>query len=222
MPNYRRARVSGGTYFFTVVTYGRKPLLVCEDARRALREAIREVRYSRPFKIDAFCLLPDHLHTIWTLPKGDSNYSQRWSALKSHFSRNFLCMLDRNAKPTGSRLSRGERMIWHRRFWEHLIVGEDDLQRHLDYVHYNPVKHGHAKAVIEWPWSSFHRYVREGVYPKDWGGASQAGLNLVTVGERVGAASRTLRVRRVVRRGRALTLPCRRESGYGRSGWPAP
>ena len=183
MSNYRRARMPGGTYFFTVVTYKRKPLLVDHAARKALRDAICEVRTDRPFKIDAFCLLPDHLHTIWTLPKGDSNYSQRWSALKARFSRQYITTVGGSANPVGSRLVRGEATIWHRRFWEHLIVDEDDLQRHMDYIHFNPVKHGHTKTVVEWPWSSFHRYVWEGVYPHDWGGTTQAGLSLVSAGE---------------------------------------
>jgi putative transposase len=175
--------VAGATYFFTLVTYQRCPLLVDEYARSCLRTAIYEVRAKHPFRINGFCLLPDHLHTIWTLPEGDNDYPHRWRAIKGHFSRNDRRSNGSGAKPAGSRKKRGEATIWQRRFWEHLIRNEDDLQRHLDYLHFNPIKHGHVDLVLEWPWSSFHRLVREGIYSKDWGGSDTARTDLKTVGE---------------------------------------
>ena len=183
MPNYRRDRVAGASYFFTLVTYKRVPLLANESARFRLRAAISKVRDEQPFGIEGFCLLPDHLHTIWTLPEGDSDYSGRWRAIKGNFSRNFRRLNCDSAKAVGSRKNREEATVWQRRFWEHLIRDEDDFQRHLDYLHFNPVKHGHVDSVADWPWSSFHRYVRKGVYPADWGGSNAGRTNLNTVGE---------------------------------------
>ncbi|MCU7917303.1 MAG: transposase [Candidatus Thiodiazotropha sp. (ex Dulcina madagascariensis)] len=183
MPNYRRARVQGGTYFFTVVTHKRKPLFSDGSARLCLREAISSVHINYPFKIDAFCLLPDHLHTIWTLPEGDENFSKRWRAIKSHFSRRFREQVNRYAAPTGSRQVRGELTFWQRRFWEHLIRDENDFRRHLDYIHFNPVKHGYSESVSDWPWSTFHRYVNEGVYSNDWSGIAMEKIDLNSVGE---------------------------------------
>ena len=170
MPNYRRARVQGGTYFFTVVTHKRKPLFSEGPARLCLREAISRVHFNSPFKIDAFCLLPDHLHTIWTLPEGDDNFSTRWRAIKGYFSRGYRKQVTRYTVPTGSRQTRGELTFWQRRFWEHAIRDDADYARHMDYVHYNPVKHGHASQVNQWPYSTFHGWVRAGVYGADWGG----------------------------------------------------
>jgi len=183
MSNYRRVRSSGGTYFFTVVTFLRRPLFADEFARLCLREAISEVRIGSPFTIDGFCLLPDHIHTIWTLPESDTNYSQCWAAIKGHFSRKYRRSTEKYTRAVGSRSERGEVTIWQRRFWEHLIRDEDDFKQHLDYIHYNPVKHGHVKSVMGWPWSSFHRYVRHGVYALDWGGSNQAKGGLGATGE---------------------------------------
>ena len=183
MPNCRRARVAGASYFFTLVTYQRRPLFVDEYARLCLRYAISKVRDEHPFEIDGFCLLPDHLHTIWTLPVGGGDYSGRWRAIKGNFSRNYRRLNSDSTKAVGSRRVRGETNIWQRRFWEHLIRDDDDFQRHLDYLHFNPVKHGHVHAVADWPWSSFHRYVRKGVYPGNWGGSKEVRANLSTVGE---------------------------------------
>jgi putative transposase len=184
MPSYKRAaRIRGGTYFFTHITNKRKPLLVNEEARYCLRQALSEVQYEHPFEIDGLCLLPDHLHMIWTLPKGDRDYSQRWAAVKGLFSKKYRSSARSYPQSIGSRLGLGERAFWQRRFWEHLITDEDDFRRHLDYLHYNPVKHGHVASVVDWPWSSFHRYARAGIYPLNWGSSSQIGLNLVTAGE---------------------------------------
>lgn len=181
MPNYRRADVAGGTYFFTVVTGGRRPILA-GDALPLLRAAIDDVRTGHPFTLDAIVVLPDHLHAIWTLPDGDANFSTRWRLIKAKFT---TALVGRDAippssdivagnggiasRPTGfSRVTRGERDVWQQRFIEHCIRDEDDLQRHLDYIHYNPVKHGHATCPHAWQPTTFHRWVREGFYPPDW------------------------------------------------------
>ena len=185
MPNYRRDRSPGGVYFFTLVTYHREAPFLHEETRRCLRQAITEVMARDPFEITGICLLPDHLHTIWTLPTGDTRYSQRWNEIKGLFSKRSRKMPNvlGSASPSRSRQLKGEVTLWQRRFWEHMIRDESDLRSHMDYLHYNPVKHGHVRRVVDWPWSSFHRYVREGVYSQDWGGSTPAKLNLNTVGE---------------------------------------
>ncbi|MCG7869975.1 MAG: transposase [Candidatus Thiodiazotropha taylori] len=183
MPNYRRALIQGGSYFFTVVTHKRKPLFSDDSARLFLRDAISNVRINYPFEIDALCLLPDHLHTIWTLPDGDVNYSKRWRAIKGNFSRGYRKQTSRKIAPTISRQNRGEVTFWQRRFWEHLIRDERDYRRHFDYIHFNPVKHGYTESVSDWPWSTFHRYVQKGIYPIDWGGVAEEKIDLESVGE---------------------------------------
>jgi len=165
MSTYRRARVAGGSYFFTVTLEDRSSSLLV-DRIDALRQAFASTRVELPFRIDAVAVLPDHLHCIWTLPEGDSDYSSRWQRIKGRFSR---------ACPAGEAISasRGrkrERGIWHRRYWEHTLRDGGDYASHVDYIHYNPVKHGHAGRVLDWPHSSFHRFVREGILPCDWGG----------------------------------------------------
>ena len=165
MSSYRRARVAGGSYFFTVTLEDRSSSLLV-DRIDALRQAFASTRVELPFRIDALAVLPDHLHCIWTLPDGDSDYSSRWQRIKGRFSR---------ACPAGEAISasRGrkrERGIWHRRYWEHTLRDGGDYASHVDYIHYNPVKHGHAGRVLDWPHSSFHRFVREGILPCDWGG----------------------------------------------------
>ncbi len=127
----------------------------------------------RPFKIDAIVLLPDHLHCIWKLPRGDHGYSQRWSRIKAGFTTRYLENGGSDCDVSISRAVRGERGIWQRRFFEHLIRDDDDLKRCADYIHINPVKHGLVKRVRDWPWSSFHRYVKLGEYPLDWGGSHE-------------------------------------------------
>src|SRR5581483_6024243 len=163
MPRYIRSFVPGGTFFFTVVLLDRRQGFLV-DRIETLREAFAAVREKRPFTIDAAVVLPDHLHCIWTLPLGDANFSGRWHAIKAAFSRSM---------PKGERLSarrraKGERGVWQRRFWEHTIRDERDFERHADYIHYNPVKHGHTRRVAAWPHSTFHRYVQNGVYAPDW------------------------------------------------------
>jgi putative transposase len=171
MPDYRRTHVSGGTYFFTVNTYRRRSMLMEDNVRQALRQGIERARRTLPFEIDAWVLLPDHLHCLWTLPLGDNNYSARWAIIKREVSR--CCGNDVQEKVSESMRKRGERGIWQRRFWEHLIRDESDLRRHADYIHWNPVKHGYVRRVVDWPYSTFHRYVRQGVYPSDWGGVTE-------------------------------------------------
>jgi putative transposase len=168
MSRYRRA-VGGNTFFFTVVTHRRRPILCEAPVIDALREAISHVRSSRPFVIDGFVLLPDHLHCVWTLPDEDVDFSIRWSLIKHHVS--FACRgLYVDGSSTPSRRKHRDGGIWQRRFWEHRIRDDLDFQRHLDYVHFNPVKHGLVECVGRWPYSTFHRYVAAGLYAEDWAG----------------------------------------------------
>ena len=173
MSRYRRAR-DGQTYFFTLVSYWRRPILCTVPIRNALRSALIEVRQRRPFEIDAWVLMPDHLHTIWTLPADDSDYSTRWALIKRLVSRSCAGQFEDGWQPSASRIKHRDASIWHRRFHEHKIRDEWDFEKHMDYLHFNPVKHGHAGNVAAWPFSTFHRYVREGVYPVDWGGTVHA------------------------------------------------
>jgi len=179
MSDYRRARVAGGTYFFTVVTYRREPWLCRDWAVAALRDAVRKIRRRRPFTIDAWVLLPDHMHCIWTLPENDVDYAGRWRQIKEHVTR----ALARSSSPVAatSHARRRECSLWQRRFWEHLIRDADDLAAHFDYVHYNPVKHGLCAAPADWARSTFHRWVRAGMYAPDWG-AGEAPRLADTVG----------------------------------------
>ena len=164
MPNYIRAKFEGGYYFFTVVTYQRAELFRTELVRRVLREAIEKTRSRRPFETVAFCLLFEHLHCLWKLPEDDADYSKRWSSIKGEFSKEYLKLTGQSKRISPSRARKGEVCIWQRRCWEHQIRDENDLQRHVDYVHYNPVKHGFVQNVEEWPWSTYHKYVKEGFY----------------------------------------------------------
>ena len=169
MPVYRRARVQGGTFFFTVVTYQRQNILLDEPVRQALRFAVHETRKILPFHIDAWVLLPDHLHCVWTLPDGEENYSLRWSLIKQSVSRRCATAYGDKAALSQSRQKRRESPFWQRRFWEHQIRDDADFGRRVDYIHWNPVKHELVTKVAAWPYSTFHRYVREGIYAPDWG-----------------------------------------------------
>ena len=172
MPYYRRS-LTGSTYFFTVVTHRRRPIL-CDDAvRTALRHAIERVRTRLPFTTDAMVLMPDHLHCIWTLPEGEADYSTRWAIIKSSVSRFALVSTVSTGTRNPSRIKHRDASIWQRRFHEHEIRDDRDFERHMDYIHFNPVKHGHVASVADWPYSTFHRYVKQGVYPADWGGTPQ-------------------------------------------------
>jgi putative transposase len=136
-----------------------------------------------PFTIDAVCLLPDHIHCIWVLPEEDTNYAIRWKEIKRLFTQGYLKHVGSGEARNASRLRRGEAAIWQRRFWEHTIREESDLNRYPDYIHYNPVKHGLVPSVSAWPWSSFHLYIRMGWYDKEWGQGVEAGLNPMRCGE---------------------------------------
>jgi putative transposase len=170
MSRYRRS-TGGTTFFFTVVTHKRRAILCNEPVISVLRDAISRVRQTRPFVIDALVLLPDHLHCVWTLPSGDADFSIRWSLIKHHVS--YVCGNRYvEAAPTPSRRKHRDGGVWQRRFWEHRIRDDADLQRHVDYIHFNPVKHGLTRQASQWRYSSFHRYVTEGLYPSDWGGVA--------------------------------------------------
>lgn len=164
---YRRAKILGGTYFFTVVTYGRKNIFANTENVKLLRNAFRHVMVKYPFTIDAFVLLPDHLHCIWILPDNDMDFSNRWRLIKSFFTKE--CLREYRNIANDSRTKKKEQAVWQRRFWEHLIRDDNDYEKHVEYIHYNPVKHGHVKSPKDWIYSSFHKYVRQGKYDLNWG-----------------------------------------------------
>jgi putative transposase len=169
MPDYRRNRVPGATYFFTVNLLDRRSDLLVARID-ALREAVRQVRRRRPFHIDAWVVLPDHMHCLWTLPEGDSGFPARWRDIKTEFAKSLPAIEQRS--PVMVR--RGERGNWQRRFWEHTIRDDRDYAAHMDYVHFNPVKHGLAQTPADWPFSSFPRCVARGLYSACWlGGAAE-------------------------------------------------
>lgn len=173
MPEYRRSRIEGGTYFFTVVTYNRLPIFENGHARSILHAAWENTKTRFPFETIAVCLLPDHVHCIWRLPEDDANYSIRWKEIKELFSKKYLQEVGCAEAPNASRQKRHEAVIWQRRFWEHTIEDENDLETHLDYIHYNPIKHGYVEQAVEWKWSSFHQYVKKGVYDIHWAGGEE-------------------------------------------------
>jgi putative transposase len=179
MSRYRRAHTAEATYFFTVVTYRRQAILCEPEVQTALRNAIETVRKKRPFTIDAWVLLPDHLHCIWTLPIGDADNATRWAMIKRAVSLANGASYRRPEWLTASKRSHRESTIWQRRYWEHQIRDDRDFARHMDYVHYNPVKHGLCECVERWPFSTFLRYVAKGVYPLDWGGNLDAMEDIV-------------------------------------------
>ncbi len=164
MRRYRRVRLPGAVYFFTVNLAQRRGNDLLVRHVDVLRAAFRETKARHPFTFEAACILPDHLHCLWRLPEGDDGFPTRWRLIKAAFSRG----LPKGERISPSRARKGERGIWQRRYWEHLIRDERDFANHMDYIHYNPVKHGHAKRAWDWPFSSFRRLVDEGVYPRDW------------------------------------------------------
>jgi putative transposase len=175
MVRYRRNFIPGGTYFFTVALADRRSKALVDHVGM-LRSAFRLARRDRPFSIDAITVLPEHLHAILTLPANDTDFPGRWRRIKGHFSNALLeAGLDLKRRPNG------ELALWQRRFWEHTIRDECDFAQHVDYIHFNPVKHGWVQRVRDWPHSSFHRYVREGLLPEDWAG--DAGQNERALGE---------------------------------------
>ncbi len=189
MPNYRRANVPGGTFFFTLVTHRREKIFGCSQARSILGNCFRECRERWFYETMAIVLLPDHLHAIWSLPAGDSDYSLRWSWIKKEFTKRWLATNGRESKISSARKKEGRRGVWQPRFWEHTIESEEDYERHFDYIHYNPVKHGYVKCPHEWSDSSFHRWVKAGVLPWHWACWQDGGKALLfndiqnTVGE---------------------------------------
>ncbi|HLA84883.1 MAG TPA: transposase [Thermoguttaceae bacterium] len=174
MSDYRRAYVPGGTFFFTVVTDGRRKLFEDAHAREILGDVMRQAINRFPTKIVAIVLLPDHLHTIWTLPPADADFSTRWAWIKKEFTKNWIAYGGRERPLPLSRQRERRHGVWQRRFWEHSITNEDDLEAHFDYIHYNPVKHGWVASPRDWPWSSFHRWVVAGHYSPDWSAVRQA------------------------------------------------
>ncbi len=171
---YRRQQGKGTTYFFTVVTYQRRKILCKKDNIALIHEAFNYVKERQPFEIDAFVIMPDHIHCVWSLPDGDADFSMRWRMIKSYFTKR--CEIKYKSMRSASRLDKGEQAVWQRRFWEHQIRDDEDFARHVDYIHYNPVKHGEVEVPKLWAHSSFHRYVEEGIYDSNWGAGSEAGI----------------------------------------------
>ena len=169
MSHYRRADTPGAIYFFTLVAYRRQPILCDTPIRTALRNAIEETRTRRPFVVDAWVLLPDHLHCLWTLPPGDADFATRWSLIKRAVSMACGWQYRKETWLTASKKKHRESTLWQRRYWEHQIRNEADFARHVDYIHYNPVKHGLCESPMEWPFSTVHRYIEAGKVSADWG-----------------------------------------------------
>ena len=162
MVRYRRNVIAGATYFFTVTLRDRRATYLV-DYIADLRAAFRVAKQQQSFEIIAIAIMPEHLHALIRMADDDANYAKLWRTVKGNFTQQLLQQgvpLQRNA--------RGEYNLWQRRFWEHTIRDDRDLQAHVDYIHFNPVKHGLVKFVAQWPYSSFHRYVRLGLLPKDW------------------------------------------------------
>ncbi len=168
MSNYRRQFDPGGMFFFTVVTAGRWCLFLDERARLYLRNAIRIEQAEHPFDLIAIALLPNHLHCIWKLPEADSDYSSRWSRIKRRVTKQWIAAGGDEAAISKTRHERRERGVWQKRFWEHRVRDEEDMIRHVNHIHYNPVKHGLVHCAHAWVHSSFHRWVKEGYYRQDW------------------------------------------------------
>ena len=170
--DYRRAWHQGGTYFFTINCLQRHNNDCLTKNIDLLREVISKVKKSHPFKIHAWVVLPEHMHCVIELPEGDADFATRLMLIKMFFSRG----IPKQERRSDVRIKRGERGIWQRRYWEHLIRDERDYQAHMDYVHINPVKHGLVKQVKDWPYSTFHKLVEQGIYSQDWGGGMEGVL----------------------------------------------
>ena len=182
MANYRRVFIGGGRYFFTLVTERRQRFLTEPPCLGALRSALVTTRHDHPFRLDAIVVLRDHIHLLITLPAADAEYPGRIKTLKARFTRALpMSVRDSLIKPGLSKTIKHEAGVWQRRYWEHTIRNEADYQHHLDYMMFNPVKHGLVCMVADWRYSSFHRLVRKGMYPKDWGGTK--GPNNFDAGE---------------------------------------
>jgi putative transposase len=164
MVRYRRNLIPGATYFFTVALQDRRATTLVDHVD-LLRSSFAKVRSAQPFRIEALVVLPEHLHALITMPPGDSNYPRLWRRLKGHFTQHVAA----SGVPV-PRFGDGRYALWQRRYWEHTIRDAKDFERHVDYIHFNPVKHGWVRSVADWPHSSFHRFVRKGVLAQDWGG----------------------------------------------------
>ena len=168
MSDYRRPNIAGGTYFITQVTYQRIPWFCTDVGRKALREGIEHINKKYPFSIDAFILLPDHFHCLWTLPINDRQLSLRLRLIKTYVTKHYISELGLDRSISPSRQKRAESNLWQRRFWEHLIRDERDFNTHCDYIHNNPVKHGLCLNSQDWQFSSIHRFIAQEIYPADW------------------------------------------------------
>ena len=176
MPNFRRIHAPGGTYFFTVVTNERLPIFSTESTIITFLNIIEKNQNEYPFEQIAYCILPDHIHCIWKLPDGDDDYSMRWQLIKARFSRKFLQRSDLEGKISESRKRKRERGIWQRRFWEHTIRDDNDLAMHINYIHFNPIKHVLVKKLSDWRWSSYNDYLNAGYYAESWGEIEPKGI----------------------------------------------
>ncbi len=165
MPNYRRNRIQGGCYFFTINLLERNQNALLIQQIDLLRHVVRRVRERHPFHIDGWVVLPDHMHCIWTLPQGDDDYAKRIRLIKTLFSK----AMPKIERRSYVRRRNGERGIWQRRYWEHTIRDESDYAVHMDYLHNNPVKHGYVDKALDWPYSTFRHHVQRGFYPENWG-----------------------------------------------------
>ncbi len=175
MTAYRRDKMMGASYFFTVNILDRQSDLLTrhiDDLRFSYLQMITKY----PMQVDAMVVLPDHIHAIWTLPEDDDNYSIRWQTFKVLFSKSIP--KDQQSHRSESRINKRELGVWQRRFWEHRIRDETDFQRHMDYIHYNPVKHGYVTKVQDWEYSTFHRSLKLGIYESDWCGREVLDLNV--------------------------------------------
>lgn len=176
MPNYRRNRVPSGAYFLTFCTYARRNILTTDLGRDCLRESFEEVRDSMAFTLVAMVLLPDHIHLILILPSGDDNFSTRIKRIKHGFSRRWLDGGGTEATVTAAQKRKGLRGVWQPRFWEHTVRDDEDMERCVDYIHWNPRKHELATRIADWPYSTFHQFVKRGQYENHWGGEAPESL----------------------------------------------
>jgi putative transposase len=162
MVRYRRSRIAGGTFFFTVNSEDRSRTLLIDHVDM-LRRIVLSLKSESPFAIEAMAVLPDHFHAVWTMPPNDADYARKLQLIKARFTK---CLLDQNVPIAKDR--RGEYRLWQRRFWEHTIRDERDFEAHVNYVHINPVKHGCVTRAVDWPYSTIHRFVKRGILPADW------------------------------------------------------
>ena len=182
MPNYLRPEVTGATIFFTVAIAQRGQDLLCREVE-TLREAVNQTRAARPFEIEAWVVLPDHLHAIWTLPKGDADFSTRWGAIKARFSKSMGRAGFTPPPPVGFKNGgvnpalrrKGEVGLWQPRFWDHHIRDQADFDAHMRYCWGNPVKHGFVERAVDWPYSSIHRDIARGMVEPEWSGMAPEG-----------------------------------------------